>query len=159
MEESGGRVALCFTSFFLSGAPRPRTRVPLRVRNTPSMAAALATAGLPVGSSVDLADEEVDAALAAAGIRGGGFGSDWPAAAPPHTQVTAGSVVAPQPAPVPPLPRALANVLPPPAAPFPHSFSLDRPVQCDPAALARARERKGPLLLAMMAEHARRGVR
>jgi len=151
--------ACCFTSFSLFAARCASRVLATHARTTtPIMAAALAAAGLPMGGTeIDLADEEVDAALLAAGIRsGGGLGFDVPA----HTQATAGSAApAPPPAPAPPLARALASVLPPPAAPLPHSFSLDRPVQFDASALARARERKGPLLLAMMAEHARRGVR
>lgn len=145
------------------------------------MAAALAAAGL----AVDVAfDEEVDAALLAAGVgRGGpegaGGGGGGPglagrpdASAAPASAHTAGSGVAvtaggvwPRLSRAPLLPRGPGDPggtapsttasLPLPAT----QFALDTPIQFDAAALARARERKGPLLKAMMAEHARRGVR
>ena len=151
---------------FFFRAPRASLRVcAVRPRSahthTHSMAAALAAAGMPLAAAagVDAAfDEEVDAALLAAGVggSGGALADHLPAA---HTQATAGSAAPLAPAAAPPPPHAARAVLPPPPAALPHSFSLDRPVQFDGPALARARERKGPLLLAMMAEHARRGVR
>jgi hypothetical protein len=129
------------------------------------MAAALVAAGL----ALDVAfDEEVDAALLAAG-----FGRADPGAgagAAPPTQATAGSAVFPAAWPPPPRASAVAPPLPtrgPGGAaalttlplPATKAFAFDTPIQFDATALARARERKGPLLRAMMAEHARRGVR
>jgi hypothetical protein len=129
------------------------------------MAAALAAAGLgppPPGLDPGL-DEDIEAALAAAGVGGG---TDWGAALlQPATQAS----IAPPP---PPLP---GGTRPPPGPPHPTgraplpqlaeagalaSSSAPAPaLRFNADALAAMRNRKGPLLRAMIAEHARRGVR